>query len=126
MSLVRRIKTGKDIIAAVVDMLRSEGVPPDDNAIVRRLRDVTIDIAAEVTVPNRKPPGVADWIQEAVNIRADRLIVAKDGFSHEAYPIYVMPGEDVAEIRSRLSGGSSVSDRVLCEYDLTVQYRGRQ
>ena len=61
---------------------------------------------------------IRGWLNEGQRKRATHVIVATDTFSHEDYPVYVMPGEDVAQ-RAEEHDGPNMQ-RVVEVYDLSM------
>lgn len=47
---------------------------------------------------------VKRWIDSGKDAGATHLISVCDTFDHDDYPVYVMPGEDLNEIKSRYDG----------------------
>jgi len=44
------------------------------------------------------------WIKEATEKGATHIISVCDTFDYDDYPVYVMPGENLAEIRAEYEG----------------------
>lgn len=44
------------------------------------------------------------WMPEAIKRGATHIIDVRDTYDHDHYPVYVMPGQDVAEIEKEYNG----------------------
>ena len=38
------------------------------------------------------------WFQNGLDIQATHMIIFRDTFDYEDYPVYILPGEDVKEV----------------------------
>lgn len=47
---------------------------------------------------------IVEWTQEGRRQKAAYLIVVCDTFDHDDYPVYVKPGESLAEKRAKYDG----------------------
>ena len=61
---------------------------------------------------------IAGWFLEGVKTGATHMIVVYDTFSHDDYPVYVMPTEDVHEKVSEYHGPNM--QRVMEVYNLRL------
>ena len=61
---------------------------------------------------------IRDWLHEGKRKGATHVIVACDTFDHSDYPVYVMPGEDIAKRAAALDGPNM--QRVMEVYDLSL------
>lgn len=53
------------------------------------------------TAPNKQE--ASKWAVEGLIKGATHVIIVCDTFSHEDYPVYVMPGEDADEVAKKYS-----------------------
>lgn len=60
------------------------------------------------------------WLSAGVERGAAHLIVAVDGWDHEDYPVYVMPEQDVREVKEEYDGKDM--QRVIEVYDLAMDH----
>lgn len=63
---------------------------------------------------------IRHWLQEGRRQGATHVIVACDSFDHSDYPVYVMPGEDIARRAAAYDGKNT---QILMEvYDLSLDF----
>lgn len=61
---------------------------------------------------------VRGWLHEGKQKGGTHVIVATDGFDYSDYPVFVMPGEDVAARAAALDGPNM--QKVMEVYDLSL------
>ncbi|MBI4450107.1 hypothetical protein HY634_03545 [Candidatus Uhrbacteria bacterium] len=61
---------------------------------------------------------IRGWLREGKDKGATHVIVACDEFDGEDYPVFVMPGEDVAQRAAALDGPNM--QKVMEVYDLSL------
>ncbi len=60
------------------------------------------------------------WLEEGTEKGATHLIVVVDGWDHEDYPVYVMPGENVREVADKYDGKEM--QRIMEVYNLAMDH----
>lgn len=63
---------------------------------------------------------IESWLAAGVEKGATHMIVAVDGWDHEDYPVYVMPGENAREVADKYDGKEM--QRIMEVYDLSMDH----
>jgi len=63
---------------------------------------------------------LASWLASGSEKGATHMIVVVDGWDHEDYPVYVMPGENVREVADKYDGKEM--QRIMEVYDLSIDH----
>lgn len=50
--------------------------------------------------------GIVEWLHRGVDKGATHMIVACDTFDYDDYPVYVMPDENVYEVKAKIESSS--------------------
>jgi hypothetical protein len=66
---------------------------------------------------------IQEWLQRGSEKGATHMIVAVDGFDHEDYPVYVMPGENANEIAEKYR--QMEMQRVKEVYDISLDHQAQ-
>lgn len=66
------------------------------------------------------------WLNEGVRQKATHVIVVCDTFSHEDYPVYVKPTENVRERAENLGSMQSLMEVYNLALDLETQIQARR
>lgn len=61
-----------------------------------------------------------EWLNRGAEQGATHMIVVVDGWDHEDYPVYVMPGENVREVADKYNGKEM--QRIMEVYDLSKDH----
>jgi hypothetical protein len=62
-----------------------------------------------------------EWLERGAADGATHMIVVVDGWDHEDYPVYVMPGENVREVADKYDGKEM--QRIMEVYDLSKDHQ---
>jgi hypothetical protein len=62
-----------------------------------------------------------EWLARGAEQGATHMIVVVDGWDHEDYPVYVMPGENAREVADRYNGKEM--QRIMEVYDLSIDHQ---
>jgi hypothetical protein len=62
-----------------------------------------------------------EWLDHGNEQGATHMIVVVDGWDHEDYPVYVMPGQDSRTVASQYDGKDM--QRIMEVYDLSIDHQ---
>ena len=70
------------------------------------------------------PATLKRWVEGAREKRASHIIVVRDGWDYDLYPVYVLPGQDPKLIAEKFDGKNMqmIAEVYNMEQDLYAQY----